>query len=48
MRKAISILDNDYKQWLSELSSRYRRSQIKAEVPDHKGGVRGIPSKQKY
>jgi len=20
----------------------------KAEVPDHKGGVRGIPSKQKY
>jgi len=32
MRKAISILDNDYKQWLSELSSRYRRSQIKAAV----------------
>ena len=32
MRKAISILDKDYKQWLSELSSRYRRSQIKAAV----------------
>ena len=28
-RKSISILDNDYIGWIKELSSRYRRSQIK-------------------
>ena len=32
MSKSITILDKDYKQWLKELSSRYRRSQIKAAV----------------
>ena len=32
MEKSISILDKDYSQWISELSSRYRRSQIKAAV----------------
>lgn len=29
-RKSISILDNDYISWIKELSSRYRRSQVKA------------------
>lgn len=32
MRKSISILDKDYSKWIKELSSRYRRSQIKAAV----------------
>ena len=32
MVKPISILDKDYSQWLKDLSSRYRRSQIKAAV----------------
>ena len=32
MSKSISILDRDYLQWIKELSSRYRRSQIKAAV----------------
>ena len=32
MEKSISILDKDYSRWISELSSRYRRSQIKAAV----------------
>lgn len=32
MAKSISILDKDYSKWLKELSSRYRRSQIKAAV----------------
>ena len=32
MEKSISILDKDYSWWISELSSRYRRSQIKAAV----------------
>ena len=32
MKKSISILDKDYSRWISELSSRYRRSQIKAAV----------------
>ena len=32
MGKSISILDKDYIQWVKELSSRYRRSQIKAAV----------------
>ena len=32
MSKSISILDQDYIQWIKELSSRYRRSQIKAAV----------------
>mgnify|MGYP002855338542 CR=1 FL=1 len=32
MSKSITILDKDYKQWLKELSTRYRRSQIKAAV----------------
>ncbi len=30
MRKSISIIDNDYKQWVSTLVVRYRQSQIKA------------------
>jgi len=32
MVKPISILDKDYSQWLKDLSSRYRRGQIKAAV----------------
>lgn len=32
MSKSITILDKDYKQWVKELSSRYRRSQVKAAV----------------
>lgn len=32
MSKSISILDKDYTQWINELSSRFRRSQIKAAV----------------
>lgn len=32
MSKSISIIDNDYKEWISDLSRRYRRSQIKAAV----------------
>ena len=32
MSKSINILDKDYIQWVKELSSRYRRSQIKAAV----------------
>ena len=32
MSNSISILDKDYSQWISDLSSRYRRSQIKAAV----------------
>ena len=32
MSKTISIIDKDYTQWIKELSSRYRRSQIKAAV----------------
>lgn len=32
MSDSISILDKDYSQWLNDLSSRYRRSQIKAAV----------------
>lgn len=32
MAKAITILDQDYIQWIKELSLRYRRSQIKAAV----------------
>ena len=32
MSKSINILDKDYIQWIKELSSRYRKSQIKAAV----------------
>lgn len=32
MNKSISILDKDYVKWIKELSSRYRRSQVKAAV----------------
>jgi len=32
MSKSINILDREYIQWIKELSSRYRRSQIKAAV----------------
>ena len=32
MMKPINIIDSDYTQWIKELSSRYRRSQIKAAV----------------
>lgn len=32
MSKNISIIDTDYKEWISDLSRRYRRSQIKAAV----------------
>ena len=32
MSKSINILDKDYIQWIKDLSSRYRRSQLKASV----------------
>lgn len=32
MSKSITILDKDYTQWIQEISSRYRRSQIKAAM----------------
>lgn len=32
MNNSINILDKDYLQWVKELSSRYRQSQIKAAV----------------
>ena len=32
MRKTISIIDKDYKQWVKALAKRYRQSQIKAAV----------------
>ena len=32
MNKSISILDKDYLQWVKELTTRYRQSQIKAAV----------------
>ena len=32
MGKSISILDNDYIQWVKDLVVRYRHSQIKAAV----------------
>ncbi len=32
MSKSISILDKEYLQWIRDLSSRYRNSQIKAAV----------------
>ena len=32
MSKSITIMDRDYIQWIKELSSRFRRSQIKAAV----------------
>ena len=32
MGKTITILDAEYKTWISELSSRYRKSQIKAAL----------------
>ena len=32
MSKNITILDKDYKKWVMELSSRYRKSQIKAAI----------------
>lgn len=34
--KSLSILDKDYFQWIKELSSRYRRSQVKASVKVNK------------
>ena len=32
MSESINILDKEYTQWIKELSSRYRKSQIKAAV----------------
>ena len=32
MNKTITILDKEYKNWINELSSRYRKSQIKAAL----------------
>ena len=32
MNKNITIIDKDYKEWIKDLSVRYRRSQIKAAV----------------
>ena len=32
MSKSITILDKDYSHWIKELSTRYRKSQIKAAV----------------
>ena len=32
MSKSITIIDKEYKEWIKDLSVRYRRSQIKAAV----------------
>ena len=32
MSKSITIIDKDYKKWIAKLSSRYRKSQIKAAI----------------
>lgn len=32
MSRSLTIIDADYKNWVKELSQRYRRSQIKAAV----------------
>ena len=32
MEKSITILDKEYKNWITDLSSRYRKSQIKAAI----------------
>jgi hypothetical protein len=32
MRKSITILDKDYKQWILDLKARFRNSQVKAAV----------------
>lgn len=32
MNRNITIIDKDYQNWINDLSSRYRRSQIKASV----------------
>ena len=32
MGRSLTIIDADYKNWVKELSQRYRRSQIKAAV----------------
>lgn len=32
MGKSITIMDKEYKDWILDLSQRYRRSQIKAAV----------------
>lgn len=40
MGKSISILDKEYVQWVKELSSRYRKSQIKAAVKVNKEMLR--------
>lgn len=34
--KSLSILDKDYLQWIKELSTRFRRSQVKASVKVNK------------
>lgn len=36
MSNSITILDKDYKQWIQDLSSRYRKSQLKAAVKVNK------------
>jgi hypothetical protein len=39
MSKSISIIDEDYKQWIQELKTRYRSSQIKAAVKVNHAGL---------
>jgi len=34
-KKSINILDKDYTRWVKELSTRYRKSQIKAAVKEN-------------
>ena len=41
--KNITLLDQDYLQWVKELSTRYRRSQIKAAVK-----VKGVSERNIY
>ncbi len=40
MSKSISILDDDYLQWVQDLCNRYRQSQIKAAVKVNKEMLR--------
>lgn len=46
MVKPINILDKDYSQWLKDLSSRYRRSQIKANRDNHSNTLHYINNQQ--
>ncbi len=43
MNKNITIIDKEYQKWIKDLSSRYRRSQIKAAVKVNQGCSKSEP-----